>query len=56
MGHAGAVVSGKGGSAKDKIEYLESRNIRVADIADHIGDVLIEALKDNGIYEKCITE
>ena len=55
MGHAGAVVSGKGGSALDKIQYLESRNIKVADIADHIGDVLIEVLKENGLYEKCIT-
>ncbi len=55
MGHAGAVVSGKGGSALDKIRYLETRNIRVADIADHIGDVLIETLKENDLYERCIT-
>ena len=43
MGHAGAVVSGKGGSASDKIAYLESKDIHVADIADHIGDLLEEA-------------
>ncbi|MBQ2659077.1 MAG: succinate--CoA ligase subunit alpha [Erysipelotrichaceae bacterium] len=55
MGHAGAVVSGKGGSALDKIKYLESKNIKVADIADHIGDVLIEVLKESDLYEKCIT-
>ena len=53
MGHAGAVVSGKGGSAADKIAYLESRNIRVADIADHIGVLLEEVLKENGLYDRC---
>ncbi len=54
MGHAGAVVSGKGGSASDKIAYLESKGIRVADIADHIGDLLEEVLKEKGLYDDCI--
>lgn len=54
MGHAGAVVSGKGNSASDKINYLESKNIKVADISDHIGDVLEEVLKDKNLYDKCI--
>ena len=54
MGHAGAVVSGKGGSAIDKIKYLESRNIKVADISDHIGVVLEESLKEYSLYDKCI--
>lgn len=54
MGHAGAVVSGKGGSASDKIAYLESRNIHVADISDHIGDLLEKVLKEKGLYDSCI--
>lgn len=56
MGHAGAVVSGKGGSALDKINYLESKNIEVADIPDHIGEKLKEVLIKNGIYEKCLSK
>ena len=56
MGHAGAVVSGKGGSALDKINYLESKNIKVADISDHIGETLKEVLIENNIYEKCLNE
>jgi succinyl-CoA synthetase alpha subunit len=54
MGHAGAVVSGKGGSAADKIAYLESKNIHVADISDHIGDLLEKILKEKGLYDSCI--
>ena len=54
MGHAGAVVSGKGGSASDKIAYLESKNIHVADISDHIGDLLETVLKEKGLYDSCI--
>lgn len=54
MGHAGAVVSGKGGSASDKIAYLESKDICVADIADHIGDLLEKVLKEKGLYDDCV--
>ena len=54
MGHAGAVVSGKGGSASDKIAYLESKDIHVADIADHIGDLLEKVLKEKGLYDDCV--
>ncbi len=54
MGHAGAVVSGKGGSALDKINYLQSKNIVVADIPDHIGETLKEVLEKNSLLDKCI--
>jgi succinyl-CoA ligase, alpha subunit len=30
MGHAGAIISGSSGSAKEKIESLEAAGIRVA--------------------------
>ena len=56
MGHAGAVVSGKGGSALDKINYLQSKNIIVADIPDHIGETLKKVLIENNLLDKCITK
>lgn len=56
MGHAGAVVSGKGGSATDKANYLESKGIHVAKISDEIGEVLIDVLKQCNIYDKCISK
>ncbi len=55
MGHAGAVISGKSGSAQDKIEALTQCGIRVAPMSDLIADTLIEALKEHGLYEKSLT-
>jgi len=49
MGHAGAVVNGKSGSAKEKIAELEKLGVRVAPISDQIGETLIEVLKSNNI-------
>lgn len=45
MGHAGAIVSGGKGAAKDKIAVLESCGITVAKTLAEIGDTLIERLK-----------
>jgi succinyl-CoA synthetase alpha subunit len=56
MGHAGAVVNGKGGSARDKIDALEELGVRVAPISDRIGDTLIEVLKEHGLLDKCIVK
>ncbi|MBR5754273.1 MAG: succinate--CoA ligase subunit alpha [Erysipelotrichaceae bacterium] len=50
MGHAGAVVNGKSGSAKEKIGQLQTLGVRVAPISDKIGETLIEVLKDRGLY------
>ena len=49
MGHAGAVVNGKSGSAKEKIAELEKLGVRVAPISDMIGETLIEVLKENNL-------
>ena len=54
MGHAGAVINGKGGSAIDKIKALEELGVRVAPISDAIGDTLIEVLKEHDLLEKCV--
>ena len=49
MGHAGAVVNGKSGSAKEKIAELEKLGVRVAPISDMIGETLIEVMKENNL-------
>ncbi len=43
MGHAGAIISGSGGTAEAKIASLEAAGIRVADSPTQIPQMLIEA-------------
>ncbi len=43
MGHAGAIISGSGGTAEAKIASLEAAGIRVADSPTRIPQLLIEA-------------
>ncbi len=45
MGHAGAIVAGGSGSAKDKIAALESAGIRVAKEPSEIPNLIKEAMK-----------
>ena len=43
MGHAGAIISGSGGTAEGKIGALEAAGIRVAESPTQIPQMLIEA-------------
>ncbi|SFP07055.1 succinate--CoA ligase subunit alpha [Salibacterium halotolerans] len=55
MGHAGAIISGGKGTADEKIKTLESCGVDVADTPAEIGDTLISSLKQNNLFEKCLT-
>ncbi|BDH61125.1 succinate--CoA ligase [ADP-forming] subunit alpha [Lysinibacillus sp. PLM2] len=55
MGHAGAIISGGKGTAKDKIKAMNDAGIEVAPTPSVIGETLIKVLKEKGLYEKCKT-
>lgn len=44
MGHAGAIASGKGDSAQDKITFLQAHGIEIAPTPAHMGDVMKKAM------------
>ncbi|MDA9163521.1 succinate--CoA ligase subunit alpha [Rickettsiaceae bacterium] len=45
MGHAGAIISGGKGSAKDKIEAMKSAGVAMSDAPSDIGKTMLELLK-----------
>lgn len=40
MGHAGAIIAGAGGSAKEKMDYLESCGVRVCENPSKMGETI----------------
>jgi len=49
MGHAGAIISGGKGAAKDKVAALERAGVIVTDSPAKIGEVMLKAMKDAGL-------
>jgi succinyl-CoA synthetase alpha subunit len=52
MGHAGAIISGGKGTAKEKIAAMEAAGIRVAPTPSDLGSTMVELLKEKGLLEK----
>lgn len=46
MGHAGAIISGGKGGAKEKIEYLEKAGISVTKNPSKIGETMLKVMKE----------
>ena len=46
MGHAGAIASGKGDSAKDKIDFLQNHGIMIAPTPAHMGSAMKSAMEN----------
>lgn len=55
MGHAGAIISGGKGTAAEKIKAMQEAGMEVAPTPSVIGETLIKAIKEAGLYDKCKT-
>jgi succinyl-CoA synthetase alpha subunit len=49
MGHAGAIISGSAGTAKDKIDALQAAGVRMCDSPAKIGATMEQCLRETGL-------
>ena len=52
MGHAGAIISGGKGTAKEKIAALKAADVLVSESPARLGEMMEEALKEAGLLDK----
>ena len=45
MGHAGAIISGKKGTAESKVKAFRDANVQVADVPSQIVDLVKQIMK-----------
>jgi succinyl-CoA synthetase alpha subunit len=45
MGHAGAIISGSGGTAQAKIDAMKAAGIRVCENLGRLGDICADVFK-----------
>src|SRR5699024_864265 len=55
MGHAGAIISGGEGTAKEKKRVMAECGIKVAESPAKMGETMISLLQEKGLAEKCKT-
>jgi len=56
MGHAGAIISGGKGTAKEKVAKLEEAGVRISPTPAEMGSTLVQILKDKSLLDQCITK
>ncbi len=55
MGHAGAIISGGEGTAKEKKRVMSECGIKVSESPAKMGETMISLLTEKGLAEKCKT-